>query len=172
MLKRHQFSIYIGLELGHHCACRCLSTNSTRPSAGAVLTTKKRNIVIAFWWTDDVIQNGWRYFKNCLKMLIFHIPVPYILDLNFLITVPADVLTCNGSRPVAATVLCAKLQIRTVCQNHVSRAGTSNYIPQYLWDVITCPCPWYLLQAHKSLYVLYKISLPVNDPKPVFMARR
>ena len=24
------------------------------------------------------------------------------------------------------------------------KAGTSNYIPQILWDVITCPCLWYL----------------------------
>ena len=24
-------------------------------------------------------------------------------------------------------------------------ARTSNYIPQYLWYEITCPCPWYLL---------------------------
>ena len=31
-----------------------------------------------------------------------------------------------------------------LCQKQVSRAGTSNYIPHYLWDVITCPCPWYL----------------------------
>ena len=37
-----------------------------------------------------------------------------------------------------------------VCQKQVSRARTSNYIPQILWDVITCPCPWYLLLAHKS----------------------
>ena len=22
--------------------------------------------------------------------------------------------------------------------------GLSNYIPWYLWDVITCPCPWYI----------------------------
>ena len=29
-----------------------------------------------------------------------------------------------------------------VCQKKVSRAGTSIYIPQYMWDVITCPCPW------------------------------
>ena len=35
-----------------------------------------------------------------------------------------------------------------VCQKQVSMAGTSNYIPQYLWDVITCPFPWYLLAAH------------------------
>ena len=26
-----------------------------------------------------------------------------------------------------------------VCQKQVSKAGTSNYIPQYMWDVITCP---------------------------------
>ena len=35
------------------------------------------------------------------------------------------------------------------CQKEVSRAGTSNYIPQYLWDVITSPCPGYFLLAHK-----------------------
>ena len=35
-------------------------------------------------------------------------------------------------------------------QKQVSRAGTSNYIPK--WDVITCPCPWYLFLPHKSSY--------------------
>ena len=35
-----------------------------------------------------------------------------------------------------------------VWQKQVSRAGTSNYIPQILWDVITCPCPWYLFLTH------------------------
>ena len=35
-------------------------------------------------------------------------------------------------------------------KKQVSRAGSSNYIPQYLWDVITCPCPWYLLLTNKS----------------------
>ena len=35
-------------------------------------------------------------------------------------------------------------------QKQVSRAGTSNYIPRILWDVITCPCPWYLLLAQHS----------------------
>ena len=33
-------------------------------------------------------------------------------------------------------------------QKQVSRAGTSNYIPRYLWDVITYPYPWYLLLAY------------------------
>ena len=27
------------------------------------------------------------------------------------------------------------------------KGGTSNHIPQYMWDVITCPCHWYLLLA-------------------------
>ena len=39
-----------------------------------------------------------------------------------------------------------------VCQKQASKAGTNNYISQYLWDVITCPCPWYLLLVHKSIY--------------------
>ena len=43
--------------------------------------------------------------------------------------------------------------IRSVCQKFVSRAGTSNYIPYYLWDVITCHYPWYLLLAQHSSFV-------------------
>ena len=39
-----------------------------------------------------------------------------------------------------------------VCHKQVSRGGTGNYTPQYLWDVITYLCPWYLLLAHKSSY--------------------
>ena len=34
----------------------------------------------------------------------------------------------------------------------ISRAETSNYIPQYLWDVITCPCPRYPLLAQLSWF--------------------
>ena len=37
-----------------------------------------------------------------------------------------------------------------VCQKQLSRAGASNYIPQILWDVITCPCLRYLHLAHQS----------------------
>ena len=32
------------------------------------------------------------------------------------------------------------------------RAGKSNYVPQYLWNVITFPCPWYMLLAHQFPY--------------------
>ena len=37
-----------------------------------------------------------------------------------------------------------------VCQIQVWRTGTSNYITHMVWNVITCPCPWYPLLAHKS----------------------
>ena len=26
----------------------------------------------------------------------------------------------------------------------------NEYIPQILWDVITCPCPWYLFRSHNT----------------------
>ena len=45
-----------------------------------------------------------------------------------------------------------------LCQKQVPRAGTSNYIPQILWDVITCPCPWYLLLAQHSTYETQTLS--------------
>ena len=43
-----------------------------------------------------------------------------------------------------------------VCQKQASRAGISDNIPHivwdviYVWDVITCPCPRYLLLVHKA----------------------
>ena len=40
----------------------------------------------------------------------------------------------------------------------VSRAGASNYIQQYPWGVITCPCPWYLLLPHTFLLCVGKSS--------------
>ena len=40
-----------------------------------------------------------------------------------------------------------------LCKKQVSRAGTSSYIPQVLWDVITHPCPWYLFLAKHSSHV-------------------
>ena len=33
------------------------------------------------------------------------------------------------------------------CQKQVTRARTSNYIPQYQWNVINCPCPWYPIMS-------------------------
>ena len=33
---------------------------------------------------------------------------------------------------------------RMLCQKHVLTAGTSNYTLQKLWNIITCPCSWYM----------------------------
>ena len=37
-------------------------------------------------------------------------------------------------------------------KRQMSRAGTSNYIPQCLWDVIICLCSWYILLAQHSWF--------------------
>ena len=41
----------------------------------------------------------------------------------------------------------------------VSREKTSNCIPRYLWDVINCSCPWYVLLAQKSS------SMAIQNPR-------
>ena len=46
---------------------------------------------------------------------------------------------------------------RMLCQKQVSRAGTSHCIPQYLCDVIICPCRWYLLLAQHSSVLIYPL---------------
>ena len=64
--------------------------------------------------------------------------------------------------------------VEDLCEKQVSRAGPINYIPQYLWDVITCPCPWYLLQSSqlnwcKSDYNTLKKKSPQQQVKPVMI---
>ena len=41
-----------------------------------------------------------------------------------------------------------------VFRKEVSMTRTSDYTPQVLWDIITCPCHLYLLTAHKYSYML------------------
>ena len=41
-------------------------------------------------------------------------------------------------------------------QKLASSVGTSNYIAYYLQDTISGPCPWYLLLAQYSSYMIYK----------------
>ena len=61
------------------------------------------------------------------------------------ITLPPSIRFRSSSNPwwLTSGVLSKK---------QVSRSGTSNYIPQILWHVITCPCPWYLLLVQHSSY--------------------
>ena len=42
---------------------------------------------------------------------------------------------------------------RVLCQKQVSKAGTSNYLPQIQWDVMICPCPGYLILAQHSSHM-------------------
>ena len=51
-----------------------------------------------------------------------------------------------------------------VCQEQVLRSWTSNHIPLYLWDVITCLCPCYLLCFwHTNLLLSFAQSTACSD---------
>ena len=69
----------------------------------------------------------------------------YILNENISLR---SALTC------AIHICCNKCE--RVCQKQVSKAWTSNYIPQYLWDVIICPCPRCLPQDLHDVGWLYQ----------------
>ena len=49
--------------------------------------------------------------------------------------------------------------------SHISRAWISNHIPQYLWDVITYPCPRCLAVTHKSSYNVDSPPFPFDQPQ-------
>ena len=52
----------------------------------------------------------------------------------------------------------------------ISRAMLSNYISRYLWDIIiSCPCLWYLLLAHKSSYNSQRNSAKFAQYIPIIM---
>ena len=51
-----------------------------------------------------------------------------------------------------------------LCQKEISRTGISNHIPQILWSVITCPCPWYL-RSHRYCWMWLLVpALDTWDP--------
>ena len=52
---------------------------------------------------------------------------------------------------------------QALCQKQVSRAGTNDYIPQILWDVIIGPFPWYLLLAQLSPYIYKHLCAIQNE---------
>ena len=60
-------------------------------------------------------------------------------------------LPMQGFCPVLSTHITPSIR-GVLCQKQLARAWTSNYIPQYLWDVIIFPCPWYLLLIQHSLF--------------------
>ena len=54
---------------------------------------------------------------------------------------------------------CCWVNIRIGVLKAGIKVETSNYIPQYLWDVINSLCHGYLLLAYKSSYLLHTICL-------------
>ena len=77
----------------------------------------------------------------------------------FVNMIVANVLVQAGTTPLAASILISAVTLwLCVCQKQVSSTGTSNYIPQYLWDVnyvATCLCNWCLLLAHMAVVYVY-----------------
>ena len=53
-----------------------------------------------------------------------------------------------------------------LCQRQASRVVTSDYIPQCLRDVITCPTPWYLLLVqHSWSYMIDDTFAPLFEER-------
>ena len=59
---------------------------------------------------------------------------------------------------------------RLACQKQVSREGTSNCIPQILWDAITCPCPLWFNNS-KTFIWQRKYMFLDNNPSIVHFVR-
>ena len=51
----------------------------------------------------------------------------------------------------------------------ISTAGTSNCIPQILWDAITCACRWYLLLTHKLMRPPFCTMTSLSDIRFEFL---
>ena len=107
-------------------------------------------LLLFLWWTnrdttmDKVMwgasvfihqMTGWdyhtSYYRSVRALFLYKTSAPFIHDRCTSHRIPG--IDCVQMFPVIWGRL---------CQNEVSRARTSNYIPQCLWDVITCPYPW------------------------------
>ena len=112
------------------------------------------------WWYHTVERSLWiiaKFPTNCIYMFyimnntaIFLKPPTKVIPYLSLIW---DLFSSNLCSMFVLDVLYAISGV--LCQKQVSRAGTCNYIPQILWGVITCPCPWYLVPTqHSSHHVI------------------
>ena len=61
-------------------------------------------------------------------------------------------------------VLAQNVMFWFMCPTQVSGTEPSNYIPQILGDVITCPCPWYLLLPHKHMSWFVRCVFVIQTP--------
>ena len=116
------------------------------------------------------------YWSSLFHLINRHANIPFGLLLKrksgarWSIILPIQYFSIFPCTPHHECICCTKHYLnqcsryhviwRVLCQKQGSRAGTSNYIPQFLWDVITCPCPWYLLLAQHSCYVDINVVYP------------
>ena len=90
--------------------------------------------------------------SHCLKVYVSILPHYTIhpLHTDILITYICVCTPCHRSRLEGSRLLRFTLRnisiaysiSRMLCQQQVSRTGTSNNIPHILWNVITCPYFW------------------------------
>ena len=127
------------------------------------------------WWFETPSRSSWRHcniswgggggggggFYNSPQVLVFPLRQVFVMNVH---RVSNDSYVWNIWG--------------TVGQKQMSRARTSNYIPLYPWDVITCPRHWYLLLTHKSACIngrnKYQYQwVVITCPRPwyLFLAR-
>ena len=58
-----------------------------------------------------------------------------------------------------------------LCQKQVSRVGTSNYIPYYPWNVITCPYSWYMHLVQHARYITTHLKCVLHHTSRVYKQR-
>ena len=110
------------------------------------------------WCVSRVLQKGHGLGTKNFYWCSLHSTFLYILPFHHNVVpfyVYMRMVQLNAKCLVQMKAVCWTHHITwgVLCQEPVSRTGTSNYIRQILWDVITCPCPWYLLLAQHPSYV-------------------
>ena len=70
---------------------------------------------------------------------------------------------CCKIIPIGDRLSYGRNDVKIVAPEISTKAGSKNYIPLYLWDVITCPCPWYLPLALKFSYMILWCNFPIHN---------
>ena len=121
-------------------------------------TTDKRVDKLLRNFTSPCQNTSWYNSQNCQSKYWIQMP-PFDIAKNsdYFWTSVYDYI-CHSRNGLLCSL---DIMIRgALCLKHVSKADTSNYIPQYLWYVITYPCPCYqLLTLHSSYSPAWLMSL-------------
>ena len=144
-----------------------LTPTGTRASAGAVVTKFGSRIfsVPELRWlaycgmnkNTEIMQATFSKSFSLIKVSVF-VPMDKRCNVDNLITKLFKLIIYpyhqKHNKSLAYHMRCTV--IYPVHIRWVSRAGTSNYIPQCMWVVISCACPWY------AAYFVFSVHL-FND---------